>query len=96
MLVQGSKRLIRRNWEVQFAAARGFLRTRMTESPRRNILLMKRSLFTGLAFFLPEKKMSIRVEIHQVLNSATLGIINWTSLHFEWSKRGWVANGPDF
>ena len=20
----------------------------------------------------------------------------WTSLDFEWSKRGWVANGPNF
>merc|ERR1719436_549963 len=30
----------------------GLRSTRMTESPRRNILLMKRSLFTGLAFFL--------------------------------------------
>merc|ERR1719347_1740576 len=35
------------------AAARGFLRTRMTESPRRNILEMNLSLLTGLAFFLP-------------------------------------------
>ncbi len=31
----------------------GLRSTRMTESPRRNILLMNRSLFTGLAFFLP-------------------------------------------
>ena len=31
----------------------GFRSTRMTESPRRNILLMKRSLFTGLAPDLP-------------------------------------------
>ncbi len=31
----------------------GFLRTIMKESPRRNILLMNRSLFTGLAFFFP-------------------------------------------
>jgi hypothetical protein len=31
----------------------GLRSTRMTESPRKNILLMKRSLFTGLAFFLP-------------------------------------------
>uniref|UniRef100_A0A1J3FXY8 Uncharacterized protein n=1 Tax=Noccaea caerulescens TaxID=107243 RepID=A0A1J3FXY8_NOCCA len=31
----------------------GFLRTIMTESPRRNILLMKRSLLTASAFFLP-------------------------------------------
>merc|ERR1719222_505480 len=35
------------------AAARGFLSTRMTESPLRNILLMNRSLLTGFAFFFP-------------------------------------------
>ena len=35
----------------------GFLKTRMTESPRKNILLMYLSLLTGLAFFLPEKEM---------------------------------------
>merc|ERR1719341_182810 len=35
------------------AAARGFLRTRMTESPLRNILEMNLSLFTGFAFFFP-------------------------------------------
>ena len=32
----------------------GFRSTRMTESPLKNILLMYRSLLTGLAFFLPE------------------------------------------
>ena len=31
----------------------GFLNTRMTESPRRNILLMNLSLLTGLEPFLP-------------------------------------------
>ena len=31
----------------------GFLRTIITESPRRNILLMNRSLLTGRAFFFP-------------------------------------------
>ena len=31
----------------------GFFNTRMTESPRRKSLLMKRSLFTGFAFFWP-------------------------------------------
>lgn len=31
----------------------GLRSTRMTESPRRNILLMKRSLFTGVLPFLP-------------------------------------------
>jgi len=31
----------------------GFLRTMITESPRRNILLMNLSLLTGSAFFFP-------------------------------------------
>ena len=31
------------------AVAKGFLNTRITESPRRNIFDMKRSWFTGLA-----------------------------------------------
>lgn len=31
----------------------GFLRTMITESPRRNILLMNLSLLTGWAFFFP-------------------------------------------
>merc|ERR1719401_1612034 len=39
----------------------GFLRTRITESPRRNSLLMKRSLFTGLAFFLPPCGTSVHI-----------------------------------
>ena len=40
-------------------AAKGFLRTRMTESPRKNILLINLSLLTGLAFFLPVKIQKI-------------------------------------
>ena len=31
----------------------GLRNTKITESPRKNIFEMKRSLFTGLAFFLP-------------------------------------------
>jgi len=38
---------------MEILAYLGFLRTMMTESPRRNILLMKRSLLTGWAFFFP-------------------------------------------
>ena len=38
------------------AAARGFFNTRMTLSPRRNILEMNLSLLTGLAFFFPDNK----------------------------------------
>lgn len=33
--------------------ANGFRRTKMTESPRKNIFEMNRSLFTGFTFFLP-------------------------------------------
>lgn len=33
--------------------ANGFLRTKMTESPRRNIFEMNRSLLTGFTFFFP-------------------------------------------
>merc|ERR550532_1986101 len=44
-------------------AAKGFLRTRMTESPRKNILLMNLSLLTGLAFFLPLPVLGISVHI---------------------------------
>ena len=44
------------DWVYLFDAI-GFLKTRMTESPRKNILLMYLSLLTGLAFFLPRKKI---------------------------------------
>ena len=37
----------------------GFRSTRMQESPRRNILLMKRSLFTGLLPFFPLPDLGI-------------------------------------
>merc|ERR1719223_913793 len=39
----------------------GFLSTKMTESPRRKSLLMKRSLFTGLAFFFPPCGTSVHI-----------------------------------
>lgn len=38
---------------AELAVARGFRKTKITESPRRNNLLIKRSLFTGLDFFFP-------------------------------------------
>ena len=38
------------------AAASGFFRTRITESPLRNILAMNLSLFTGLPFFCPANR----------------------------------------
>ena len=44
-------------------AIRGFLRTTMTESPRRNILEMYRSLLTGLDFFFPLPLLGTSVHI---------------------------------
>merc|ERR1719387_1119138 len=41
----------------------GFLRTRITESPRKKSLLMKRSLLTGLAFFLPPCGISVHISL---------------------------------
>merc|ERR1719367_1705699 len=46
-----------------FAGASGFLRTRMTESPLRNIFEMKRSLLTGFDFFLPLPVLGTSVHI---------------------------------
>ena len=40
-------------WNTKSKPHLGFLRTIITESPRRNILLMNLSLLTGRAFFLP-------------------------------------------
>ena len=46
--------ITRLNSEIQDLSPHfGFLRTMITESPRRNILLMNLSLLTGSAFFLP-------------------------------------------
>ena len=50
------------------AAASGVLRTRMTESPRRNIFAMKRSLLTGLPFFWPSPVLGISVHISFTYN----------------------------
>jgi len=44
-------------------AGLGFLSTRMTESPRKNIFEMKRSLLTGLAFFFPFPDFGFSVHI---------------------------------
>ena len=78
------------------AAARGFFRTRMTESPRRNILEMKRSLLTGLAFFLPI--MRIWGEIFSHLKPILLGRLDWGQFTTEFSYQFrlvssfWIVN----
>merc|ERR1719347_2464596 len=54
------------------AAARGFLRTRMTESPLRNILEMNLSLLTGLDFFLPLPVFGTSVHISFTFSSTML------------------------
>ena len=48
------------------AEASGFLRTRMTESPLRNIFGMYRSLFTGFDFFLPGRKQWNELELELI------------------------------
>lgn len=51
--------------------ASGFRRTKITESPRKNIFEMKRSLFTGLTFFFPLPVRGISVHISLTLNIRT-------------------------
>lgn len=50
----------------------GLRRTNMTESPRRNILLMYLSLFTGLAFFVPFPVFGVSVHISFTFSSTML------------------------
>jgi hypothetical protein len=51
----------------------------MTESPRRNILLMNRSLFTGLAFFFPFPVFGTSVHISLTFSRT---ILQWRSKAF--------------
>lgn len=61
------------------AVASGLRRTRMTESPRRNIFEMKRSLFTGFTFFLPLPVRGSSVHISFTFSST---ILQWRSNAF--------------
>lgn len=54
--------------------ASGFRRTKITESPRKNIFEMNRSLFTGLTFFFPLPVRGISVHISLTLR------VNWTEI----------------
>lgn len=47
--------------------ASGFLKIKITESPRKNIFEIKRSLLTGLTFFLPFPVLGISVHISLTL-----------------------------
>lgn len=56
------------NYDANYLFAdNGFLKTKMTESPRKNIFEMNRSLFTGLTFFLPFPDLGISVHISLTL-----------------------------
>jgi len=57
---------------LSVAVARGFLSTRITESPRRNILLIYRSLLTGFAFFVPFPDFGNSVHISFTFSSTIL------------------------
>lgn len=50
----------------------GFRTTNITQSPRRNILDMNRSLLTGLAFFLPLPRRGCSVHISLTFSSTML------------------------
>merc|ERR1712166_628467 len=50
----------------------GFLSTRITESPLKNILLMYLSLFTGLVFFFPLPAFGTSVHISLTFSSTML------------------------
>lgn len=52
--------------------ARGFLRTKITESPLKNIFEMNRSLLTGLTFFLPFPVLGISVHISLTLEGINI------------------------
>lgn len=58
------------------AVANGFLRTNMTESPRRNILEIKRSLLTGFTFFFPLPVRGSSVHISLTFSNT---ILQWRS-----------------
>merc|ERR1719409_1331486 len=47
--------------QTHLQAHLGFRSTKITESPRKKSLLMKRSLFTGFAFFLPPCGISVHI-----------------------------------
>lgn len=55
-----------------FAEAKGFLRTMITESPRRNILLIKRSRLTGCCFFFPFPDLGVSVHISLTFSKTML------------------------
>ena len=59
----------------------GFLKTRITESPRKNILLMYLSLLTGLAFFLPETKRLIEIRKCKMDDFVFRRGFNFTNIH---------------
>lgn len=59
--------------------ARGFRSTKITESPRRNIFEMNRSLLTGFTFFLPFPVRGTSVHISLTLSSTML---QWRSNAF--------------
>lgn len=65
-----------------FVDASGFFNTRMTESPLKNILEMKRSLLTGLDFFLPLPVLGTSVHISFTFSSTMLQCLGKTGRRF--------------
>ena len=69
---QQKKRKKTKKLNVYFPVMSGFLSTTMTESPRRNILEMYRSLFTGLDFFFPLPLLGTSVHISFTFSNTML------------------------
>ena len=69
---QQKKRKNTKKLNVYFPVMSGFLSTTMTESPRRNILEMYRSLFTGLDFFFPLPLLGTSVHISFTFSNTML------------------------
>ena len=66
---------------VYLAAASGFLSTRITESPLRNILLIYLSLLTGLDFFFPLPALGTSVHISLTFSITMLQCLKQTTCY---------------
>lgn len=65
------------------AVAKGFLNTKMTESPLKNIFEMKRSLLTGFDFFLPFPVFGCSVHISLTFSRTMLQCLKIVKKNFE-------------
>lgn len=67
---------------VHFAVANGLRSTRITESPRRNILEINLSLLTGFDFFFPLPVFGTSVHISFTFSRTMLQCLKYTSINY--------------